>query len=325
MRHPLVLGLIALCTAAACFFAPAQAQTQNYPSRPVTLIVPYPAAGATDIVARLLAEHLKSAWKQPVLIDNRPGANAMVGVLAVARAAPDGHTLLLTGSSLSSYKALLKNPQVDPERELAPISLVFVVPVVLVVSAQTPIASLSEFISYARARLGKLNYATLGGGNLLTAETFNQLAGINGTRVAYKGEPLAALALSRDEVQFAFLSPNAVRTLVQTGKVRALALSTAGARSRVLPDVPTSMEAGLKGLDQAAWFGVLAPANTPDEIRRKVARDIGVFVSQPEVQARLTQLGIDPVSNSPEEFSKMITVETDKYGQVARNAGLEPE
>lgn len=325
MRHPLVLGLIALCTAAACFFAPAQAQTQNYPSRPVTLIVPYPAAGATDIVARLLAEHFRTVWKQPVPVENRPGANAMIGTLAVARAAPDGYTLLLTGASLSSYKALLKKPEVDPERDLAAISMVFLVPVVLAVSPATPATTLAEFISYAKVRPGKLNYATVGGGNTLTIELFIQLAGISGVRIAYRGEAPSALALSRDEVQFAFLSPSAVKTLIQSGKTKALTLSTARTRSRVLPDVPTSSQAGLEGLDQSAWFGVLAPANTSDAIRGKVARDIAAFVAQPETLSRLAQLGIEPFSNSPEEFSRLIAAEAAKFTQVGKTAGIEPE
>lgn len=309
--------------AAACLCAGAQAQV--YPGRPVTLIVPYGAGGPVDIVGRLLADNLRVAWKQAVPVENRPGGNAMVGTLATVRAAPDGYTLLFAGSSLSSYKALLKNPQVDAERDLAPISLVMVVPVVMTVSPQTPITSLAEFISYAKARPGKLNYASLGGGNLLTGETFNQLAGISAVRISYNGAPQVELALARNDVQYAFIGANNAKPLAQAGKVKVLALTTAGARSRALPEVPTSAEAGLPGLDLPAWFGILAPANTSEEVRRKVARDIALFVNQTETLTRLAQLGIDPASNTPEEFSRMISAETAKSIQVARSAGLEPE
>lgn len=327
MKKFLSIGITLTCAIGGWNAAPATAQNiaPNYPSRAVTIIVPYATGGPTDTVARLLSDHLKTSWGQAVLVDNRPGANAMVGTLAVARAAPDGHTLLFTGASLSSYKAVLKNPEVDVERELAPISLVFFLPVVVTVSAATPINTLAEFIKYARSRPGKLNYASAGGGNTLTAEAFNQLAGIEAVRVNYKGESPSALAVSRDEVQYAFVSPLAVKPLVLAGKVKALALSTASARSRALPEVPTSAEAGLPGLDLPAWFGLVAPANTPDEIRRKVAREAALFTARPDTIARLGQFGFEPLTNSPEEFTRMIASEAVKFAQIARAAKLELE
>ncbi len=303
----------------------AGAQTPAWPARQITLVVPYATGGPTDTTARLLSEHLKNAWGQAVVVENRPGANAVVGTQAVARAAPDGYTILFGGGSLSSYKTLLKKPEVDVERELAPISLVIVVPVVVTLSPQTPVSTMAEFIAYAKARPGKLNYGSGGGGNTLTAEAFAQAAGIELTRVNYKGESQVALAVSRDEVQVAFVSPLSVKPLLQAGKVKALALSTAKIRSRALPEVPTSLEAGIAGLDMPAWFGLLAPAGTPDEIRRKLSREVAVFSARADISSRLGQFGMEPVSNTPEEFTRMMAAEAAKYAQIARSAKIEPE
>lgn len=301
------------------------AQAQAYPSRPVTIVVPYAAGGPTDAAARLLAEHFKLSWKETVVVDNRPGANAQLGTLAVARAAPDGHTLLFAGVSLPSYKVLYKKPEIDVERDLAPVSIVYVLPLIIMVSAETPVSTLAEFIRYAKARPGKLAYATSGGGMTLMIESLNQLAGIELLNVAYKGESPSATALMRNEVQFTFLSPVSAKGIAESGKAKAVALSTATMRSRAMPEVRTALEAGLQGYDQSAWFGVLSPANTPMEIRQALAREIAVFVKQPETLSRFGKFGLEPTSNSPEEFTRMIAAEIARYGEVARKSGIQPE
>ncbi len=298
---------------------------QAYPSRPITIVVPYAAGGPTDAAARLLAEHIRTAWKQTAVVDNRPGANALVGTLSVVRAAPDGYTLLFAGPSLPSYKALYKKPEVDVERELAPVSVVYVLPLIIMVSAETPVSTLAEFISYAKARPGKLNYATSGSGMTLMIESLNQLAGIELLNVAYKGETPSATALMRNEVQMTFLSPVNAKGIAESGKAKAVSLSTATMRSRAMPEVRTAREAGLQGYDQSAWFGILSPANTPMEIRQAVAREISVFVKQPETMSRFGKFGFEPASNSPEEFSRMITAEIARYSEVAKKAKIEPE
>ncbi len=321
-RRKIRTGLMALGILAAVHAAGANAQA--YPSRPVTIVVPY-GAGPTDSTARLLGEHLRAAWNQTVVNENRPGANGMIGALAVARAAPDGYTLLYGGVSLASYKALYKKPEIDVERDLSGVSLVTTIPLVMLVSSQVPVSSLGEFISYAKARPGRLNYASVGGGATLIIESFTQLVGIDLVRVSYKGESLAAVAVSQDEVQFTFLSPVSAKTFTSIGKAKALALSTATARSRAMPEIPSASEAGLQGYDQSTWFGVVAPANTPLDIRRRIAKEIALFVAKPDIVNRLVPLGIEPQSNSPEEFSKMISTEIARYVEVGRKAKIEPE
>lgn len=306
-------------------FGAAPARAQGYPAKAVTMVVPYATAGGTDLGARTLAEYLKEVWKQPVTVDNRPGANAQIGTAYVARAAPDGYTLLFAGVSLPSYKALYKTPAIDVERELAPVSVVFVIPLVMTISGETPAATLQEFIAYAKARPGKLAYPTAGGGMTLMIESMTQLAGIELLNVAYKGEAPAATALIRNEVQFAILSPVNAKMAVDSGKAKALALTTATMRSRSMPAVPTAREAGLQGYDQSGWFGVLAPANTPMEIRKFIAGEIAVFAKRPETITRFGKLGLEPASNTPEEFQRLIAGEIQRYGEVAAKAGIRPE
>ena len=249
----------------------------------------------------------------------------MVGTAAVARATPDGYTLLMATASLPASKALVKNLEVDAERDLAPISQIGIVPTAISVSSELPVSNMLEFIAYAKSRPGKLNYGTVGPSNTLSIEMFNGLAGINLVRIPYKGDAPTAIALSRNEVQLAFLAPLTAKTLVQNGKARILAVSSATIRSRVIPEVPAAAEAGLKGFDQSAWYGVLAPANTPKNLRDKVAKDISAFVAQPTVQERLGQQGIEPVGNSPDEFARLIADQSAKFVLAARKAGIEPE
>ncbi|MCJ0762357.1 Bug family tripartite tricarboxylate transporter substrate binding protein [Variovorax terrae] len=303
----------------------ANVAAQEFPTRPVTLIVPYGPGGPVDGQARLIAEYLSTLWKQPVIVSNKAGGGGLVGVVAMAHATPDGHTLAITGAAIAAFKSLMKNPGLDVDRDLAPISLVGIAPVVIAVSSQTPVKSLTEFISYAKARPGKLSYGSSSASNTLTIEAFNQLTGIQMVGIPYSGEAQNSLALSRGDVQLSFLTLNAAVPMMQAGKVRALSLTSESGRWPGLPDVPAAREAGLPGMDLPTQLGVFAPAGTPMEIRRKIARDIARFVAEPDMTPRLFRLGLQPVSNTPEEFTEQIKQLGVKFSQVAQKAKIQPE
>lgn len=298
---------------------------QEYPTKPVTFIVPYAAGGPVDGNSRVVAEYLSRLWKQPVVVMNKPGAGGSTGVVALAHSAPDGYTLMLTGTAIAAFKTLMKNPGVDVERDLAPISLVGVGPLVIMVNSQIPVKSLSEFISYARARPDKLNYGSSSALTTLLIEAFNQLAGIDTVRVVYSGEAPNALALSRGDVQMSVFSLNAAVPLLQTGKGNALALTTGKGRWPGLPQVPNAREGGLPGMDMPAQTGVFAPAGTPMEMRRKIARDIARYVAEPEATVQLARFGLLPESNTPEVFTEQIKQMVALYLQVGQKAKIQPE
>ncbi len=303
----------------------AAADAQAYPETAVKLVVTFPAGGSADGIARIMAEYFRAAWQQPVLVENRPGGNGMVGTLAVARAVPNGHTLLFGTPSIATFKAFLKNPEVDTERDLAPISLVMVSPYVIAVSAGVPVNSLAELISYAKANPAKLNYAAVAGGQTLAVELFKQSAGIDLFRVAYKGDAQLAGALANNEVQVAFASVATIQTLLDAKKVKALAVSSAVYRHPSLPELPAAAESGLPGYDSSIWFGVVAPAKTPREILHKVAAQTAVFVKLPEIVSRFKTLGFVAASSSPEDFSRLVATEIRKWSEVARRAAIEQQ
>lgn len=298
---------------------------QEFPVKPVTFIVPYGAGGPVDVNTRIVADFLAKLWKQPVIVINKPGAGGLNGLIAVAHAAPDGYTLTLTGTAIAAFKSVMKNPGLDVERELAPISLVGMGPLVIMVNSETPVKSLKEFISYARARPGKLNYGTSSASTTLTTEAFSQLAGIQMEGIPYAGEAQNSLAFSRGDVQLAVFSLNAAVPLLQAGKGRALMLTTESGRWAGLPDVPAAREAGLTGMDLPTQTGVFAPAGTPMEIRRKIARDIARFVANPDATPQLARLGLQPVANTPEEFTEQIKRLVANFSQVAQKAKIQPQ
>jgi tripartite-type tricarboxylate transporter receptor subunit TctC len=312
-----------LLTAAACAaVTPLHAQT--YPWAPVRLVVPLPPGGASDHVGRLLAEHLSTVWGQPVLVDNRPGGNGVVGATAVARAAPDGLTLLLSVPSVSTFKAFLKNPMVDVERDLVPIAQLVHNPYVVAVSPDLPVRNISELVAYARANRGKVNFAGLAGGQTLAVEYFNQLADLGMVRVQYKGEAPALLALASNEVQVTFASRFGLQPLLDAGRVRALAITTTS-RMAGWPSVPTLAETVAPGFDVSVWLGLLGPAGLPVATRDKIARDARAFLQRPEVVATLVKGGHTPAPSTPEELARLIDEEITRWTRVARKAGIEPQ
>jgi tripartite-type tricarboxylate transporter receptor subunit TctC len=296
----------------------------DYPAHAVKIIVPFPPGGATDTVARILADHFSAVWKQTVVIENRPGGNMMIGTVALARSAPDGYTLMLVTTSISTFKALLKQPSVDVERDLAPVSQLTSMPIVLTINVELPVNALSEFISYAKINPGRLNYGAFALGQRLPSELFKKIAGVDLFPVPYQGEALAVTALARGDIQVLLCSPGTVQPMLNAGRVKALAV-TGPERSATMPDVPTMAEAGLSKFDPNSWFGLMAPANTPRDIQQKLADEIAKFVKQPEVISRYTALGLVPHSSSPEEFSHFVSTEIKQWSEIARFAAITPQ
>jgi tripartite-type tricarboxylate transporter receptor subunit TctC len=300
------------------------APAADFPTRQVRVIVPFPPGGPTDTVALILADHFSAVLKQPVIVENRPGGNSVIGTAAVAHSAPDGYTLMLASPSLSTFKVLFKQPSVDVEKDLAPISQLTSFPFVLAVNANLPVDSLSEFIAHAKKNPGKLNYGAFAAGQMLPSELFKKVAGIDLFRVPYQGEALAMTALARGDVQVVLTTIMTAKPMVDAGRVKGLAV-TAAERSPTLPEVPTMAEAGLPEFDASNWFGLVAPANTPLEIQRKVADEIAVFVKKPDVIGRYATLGLTPRSSTPEEFARFISSEIKRWSEVAQFAAIEPQ
>jgi len=292
------------------------AHAQDYPSRAIKIVVPNAAGGSSDIAARILSDYLAAAWNQPVVVENRPGGNTTIAASLVSHAASDGYTLLLGTPSLSTYKIYLKNPSVDVEKDFAPISELMVSPYVIAVSAQLPVNSVGELIDLAKKDPGKLNYGSYGGGK--------KMAEIDMLRVPYQGEAPAIAALASNDVQMVFATAAAVRPMIEAGRVKVLAISTA-ARWPSLPSVPTVAQSGGPNYVSDLWFGVLAPANTPAEIRQKIAKEIAAFARKPEVIDRFLQIGFTAKSSTPNEFSRVISEETKRWIEVARYASIVPQ
>jgi tripartite-type tricarboxylate transporter receptor subunit TctC len=311
-----------LAVLAIALALPAIAQ-DVYPSRSIRLIVPLPPGGASDNGARMLADHLSNVWKQPVLVENRPGGNGIIGTQAVAQARPDGYTLLFAVPSISTFKAFLSNPPVDVEKDLAPVSLLVDKGYYLLVNANLPVNNVRELISYAKANPGKLNYGAYAGGNTLAVELFKQMAGTDIVKVQYKGEALAALAVANDEVQVSFGSKLAAQAFIDSGKIRLLAVTT-GKRAPTLPNLPTVAET-VPGYEPLVWYGLLAPAGTAPAILRKLHSEIVAFARRPDITKRFAELEYAPRATSPEEFSVALAAEIKRWTEVARSAGVKPE
>jgi tripartite-type tricarboxylate transporter receptor subunit TctC len=297
---------------------------ETYPAKPVRLIVPQPAGGTVDRAARLLAQHLSAAWREPVIVENRPGANGLIAAMTTARAAPDGYTILITSPSLSTFKVFVRNPGVEPLRDLVPVSLLCVGPYNLAISAAVQANSVGELIAYAKSNPGKLNYAAVAGGQLLATELFKQMAGVNIVRVQYRGEAAALTGLATNEVQLILASAVTIQPMVALGKVKRLAVAAAE-RVPTSPEIPTVAENGLPGFEASVWFGILAPARTPEEILHKIADEIAAFVKNPDSIAQFRKFDYTLKSSSPEEFSALISSEISRWAAVAKRAGIQPE
>lgn len=301
-----------------------QGAAQDYPQAQVRIVVPLPAGGSSDLVARLLATHLGDRLKQTVIVENRVGANGMIGMTAVARAKPDGLTLLFAVPSMTTVQALIKDPAIDPVKDLAGVSQVIEAQYAVAIPAKVPARNAAEFAAYVRSNPGKLNAGTYAAANRLLAEYFAQISNMKLTNVSYRGEPLAIAALAAGEVHMVIGTAVTMREKAQAGEIRVIAVS-GDKRFPAFPDVPTAAEVGIKGFDTALWFGLLAPASTPPAIKTLLAGEVANFVRRKDIADRLGSFGFIGKPSSPDEFQKFLARDAQIWVDVARAAGIEPQ
>jgi tripartite-type tricarboxylate transporter receptor subunit TctC len=318
---PVWTRILLAAVAAACVAASAHAQ--NYPSKPITLIVPFPAGSTTDLVGRILQDELSKAVGQTVVVDNRGGAGGGVGSEAVARSAPDGYTLLMgTIGTHSINPAVYAKINYDPIKDFEPVIQFGTAPNVLVVHPALPIRSVSDLIAYIKANPGKVNYGSSGNGtsNHLSGAMFVARNGLNATHIPYKGGAQAITDLLRGEIQFMFYHYLPLLGHIKDGKLRAIA-NTNATRIDALPDVPVMKEAGMNDFEVSAWFGVYAPARTPKDVVAKLNDTILKIINSPQVKKGLLAQGIDPVAGSPQDLLKLNQAELARWAKAVEQAG----
>ncbi len=296
----------------------------DYPNRTVKIIVPFAPGGSTDVVARILADRLGTELKQSFIVENKPGAGGNIGADAVAKASPDGYTLLMgTTGVLAINKYLYKNMSFDPDRDLAPVSYTSLITNILVVNPQVPARTVAELIALAKADPGKLTFASSGAGSSthLSAELFKSMAGVDILHVPYKGSSQALTDVMANQVTMLFDNAPSSIAFIEQGRLRALAV-TSTKRLPNLPEVPTIDEAGVKGYESLSWSGIVAPAGTPRRIVDRLNAAIEKILRDPEVRQRFVALGVEPVGGPPEAFSRHIRAEAEKWGRVVKTANI---
>jgi tripartite-type tricarboxylate transporter receptor subunit TctC len=297
----------------------AMAQT-DYPNQPVRMVVPFSAGSVTDLLARSIGDKLSERWGQQVIVENRPG---LPGTAGVAKAAPDGLTLMLTSNGHTVAAVLNKNLPFDPVKDFSGVTQVASVPLVLIAPPDLPAKSLKELIALAKDKPGTLNFASSGLASTayVSGELFKQTAKLNIVHVPYKGAPESLTGIIRSDSHMFFAGINIALDLIQSGKVQPLAVATSK-RIATLPSVPTFAEAGMPEFEYDAWFGIMAPANTPAAILDKVSRDVAAVLRLPDVQKRLESQGVVTVVSTPQEFERLIRSDTERFGRMLREAGV---
>lgn len=318
---PKRLSLALLFTVALLRTMP-DACAQNYPDRPLRLVVPFATAGTSDILARFIAPPLWAAIGQPVVVDNRPGAGSNVGNEIVAKAAPDGYTLLMATPALASNQALYGKLNYDPVAGLAPVTLVAEIPIALVVHPSMPTKSVRELIALAKAQPGKLNFGSSGNGGIghLVGEMFKSATGVNMVHVPYKGNGPALVDLMSGVLNLTFTDIAGGMPYIKAGKMRPLAI-TSRHLSAMLPEVPTMIGAGVPGFEATTWFAVFATGGTPQPIVNRLNAEIVKAIHTPELRHRLTGLGCEVVGNKPEELAAFLKAEIAKWSKVVKESG----
>lgn len=319
------IARVALAVILTAFSSVALAQA--WPAKPVTIIVPFPAGGSTDVVGRLLSKELAKMWGQSVVVDNRVGAGGNIGAVAVAKSPPDGYTLLLASGSIMTV-----NPHIyaklpfDPKKDFVPITNVSAGPMIVVVPPNSKVNDLKGLLAEAKANPGKLNFGSAGTGSQvhMATEKLANAAGIAIQHVPYKGEGPAYTDLSSNLTDLMVGNIAAAAPLVKDGRLKALAV-TSRERSALLPNVPTVIEAGLPDAENYGWFGLLAPTGTPKEVIEKVQKDVNKVLAEAEIKTRLAGFGMVPVGNTPAEFGSAIEQETKQWGVVVKNRGLQAQ
>jgi tripartite-type tricarboxylate transporter receptor subunit TctC len=318
---------IALGTALLLLATHAKAQGQRtqatYPTKPVRMIVPFAPGGGTDIIARLVAQELSSAWGQTVLVDNRSGGGGTIGTQLATKASPDGYTMVLCSLGLAYAPALYPDLPYDPRKDLAPITRVASQPFVYVVTPSLGVSSMKELVALAKAKPGELRYGSggAGGSSHLGTELLRTMTGIQLVHVPYKGTGPALTAMLAGEIHFQLIGISSVVPHIKAGRMRALAVS-GSARSSAAPEVPTVAESGIPGYDFDVWYGMLFPARTPQPLVERVGRDINQALQSASLRERFVGLGVQAAGNTPDEFRALIAAEVAKWNQVAAKANI---
>jgi len=325
--HPwLSRGLAALALIIACAVPPAVAETTSYPDRPVHLVVGFPPGGPVDVVARALGQELEKLLGQPVVIENRAGAGGIIGTEAVARAAPDGYTLLLATTTLTIQETLYKNLTYSALRDFTPVAAIAAGPQVLIVNKDVPAKNLQELIALAKSKPGQLNYASpsTGGANHLAGEMLKTMAGIDVMHIPYKGGAPAETDLIGGRVTFMFASLPAALARVRAGQVRAIAV-TSTKRVDAAPDIPTLAESGLPGFEVSSWYGVAGPAGMPRDVVMRLNTEVNKALSAAQMKDRMVQLGVEGSPGTPEQFAEFLRKDTARWAKVIKESGAKPD
>lgn len=316
----------ALVFCATCVVDPPPAFSEDYPGKPIRIIVPYPPGGFNDTLARTLGQKLTEKWGQSVIVDNRPGGGTTIGTNLAAKSAPDGYTLLIVSFAFAVNPALYATLPYDTTKDFAPVVLAASTPNLLVVNPDLPVKSVKELISLAKAKPGKLNYASAGNGssNHLSMELLKSLTGIDAVHIPYKGSAPAVTDLIGGQVDLMFDNVPNVLQQVKAGKLRAIAVS-GRERSPFVKDLPTVAESGVAGFDVSVWFGVVAPAGTPQPVVAKLNAEINRILKLPDIKQTFNSQGVEPAGGTPGEFSAFIAAQAAKWGKVVRDSGAKAE
>ncbi len=319
-------GLLLAAAGAANAQAGSTDSTPAYPTKPIRLVVPYPPGGSSDVVARILGQRLSEALGQPLVIDNRVGAAGILGNELVAKALPDGYTLMMGTSALAILPGLHSELRFDPVKDFAPTSLVASIPFVLVVGPSVPANSVKELIALAKAKPRQINYASSGIGSQtqLAAEQFKSMTGIDIVHVAYKGTGAATTDLISGQVHVMFTGITPLLPYLKTGRLKAVAVGSA-TRSALLPATPTVIESGVPGFIAETWIGVLAPSRTPAAIVTRLNRAIVKALAAPGMKERLLALGAEPISNTPDQFKAFLESDVRRWARIVKDSGVRAE
>ena len=317
-RNAFVGGALMLAAAAL----PGLARADDFPSKPVRIVIPYPAGGATDLIARIVADKLTAKWGQSVVPDNRPGAGTTIGAEAVAKSAPDGYTLFMTTSAHTISASLYKKLSYDPLKDFTPITLVATIPLVLVVAPDLPVKNVQELVALAQSSPKGLSIASPGNGTAqhLAGELFKNRAKIESTHIPYRGDAPMINDLLGGQVQAGFVTLSVAIPYIQSGKLKALALAH-GKRIDAIKAVPTFAEAGYPGFEAATWFGLLGPAGMPPAVVRKIRTDVAAIVDTPQTREKLVEMGSEVNNTTPEAFAAFIASESARWREAVRMSG----
>jgi tripartite-type tricarboxylate transporter receptor subunit TctC len=325
-RNVLVVLAVSLSLATGSATGQTSESEKNFPNKLMRIVVPFAAGGAADMIARLLAERLFPIWKQPVIVDNRPGASGSIGAQQVAGSPPDGHTILFTNTGMLQNAILYPTLPVDPLRDFTPISRVVNGPLAFVVGAQGNVSTMAQYVSTVRSRPGQLSYASYGMGSTshIYGELLKSVAQLDLTHVAYRGEAAALPDVINGNVTGAFLAAVTAASASKGGRVKVLAVAGT-APSIALPGVPTFQELGMQGFEGVGWFGLFAPAATPKPLVERISRDVNHVLADPELVRRVNAAGMDTAGSTPDEFASLMRIDFERWNKLIKQFGIKGE